>query len=127
MSNDLVLRWGIASAGNISKDFCTALLSLKSEFQVVQAVAARNADDAKSFAEKFNIQSHYGSYDELMQDSQVNIVYVGSITTTHKDICLKAINAGKHVLCKFKLIFLSSMEIICLTLLLFKRRKTNDS
>ncbi len=100
MSGELVLRWGIASAGNISKDFSSALLSLRSANQLLQAVAARNIDDAKAFAEKFNIQSYYGSYDELMRDSQVNIVYVGSITTTHKDICLKAINAGKHVLCK---------------------------
>jgi dihydrodiol dehydrogenase / D-xylose 1-dehydrogenase (NADP) len=103
MSDTFALNWGIASAGKISKDFCAAVLSYKSELQKIEAVAARNINDAKAFAEKFNIPSSYGSYDELMRDERVNIVYVGSINVTHKEICLKAINAGKHVLCKIKL------------------------
>ncbi len=98
-NNDLVLRWGIVSAGLISQDFATALLSLKSDRHVLQAVAARNAADAKTFADRFHVSTTYGSYDDLFEDKNVNIVYIGSINTTHRDLCLKAIAAGKHVLC----------------------------
>ena len=100
--NELILKWGIVSAGHISKDFCEAVKSFKSEHQFIQAIAARNLEDAQVFAKKFNIPTSYGSYDDLMQDKEVNVVYVGSITATHKEICLKAINAGKHVLCKLE-------------------------
>ena len=100
MANEFVLRWGIVSTGLISQDFVTALQSLKSSYHVLQAVGARRVEDAKKFAERFNIASYYGSYDELFQDKEVNVVYVGSINTTHKDLCIRALNAGKHVLCE---------------------------
>lgn len=100
MSNEFVLKWGIASAGLISADFCTALLSLKSTKHVIQAVAARNLEDARQFALRFNIPNYYDSYDKLNEDPEVNIVYVGAINTAHKDISVRALNAKKHVLCE---------------------------
>jgi dihydrodiol dehydrogenase / D-xylose 1-dehydrogenase (NADP) len=99
-TNELILRWGIISAGIISNDFCTALRSFKNNCHVLQAVGARNLADAKKFAERFQIPSHYGSYDEVINDPNVNMVYIGTINLNHKEVCLKAINAGKHVLCK---------------------------
>jgi dihydrodiol dehydrogenase / D-xylose 1-dehydrogenase (NADP) len=98
--NNLVLRWGIVSAGKISYDFATALKTLKSDRQVLQGVAARSIADAQKFASHFNIPSAYSCYDELFNDANVNIVYIGSINTAHKEHCLKAIAAGKHVLCE---------------------------
>jgi dihydrodiol dehydrogenase / D-xylose 1-dehydrogenase (NADP) len=97
---DFTLKWGIVSSGAICHDFCTALRNLNSPYHVIEAVAARNFSDAKKFADDFKITKAYGSYDELYQDNDVNIVYIGSINTTHKENCLKAINAGKHVLCE---------------------------
>lgn len=99
-ANPLVLKWGIVSTGSISTDFCTALLTLKSAEHVLQAVSARRVEDAQKFAERFHVAAAYGSYDELVRDPNVNIVYVGSIMTAHRDVCLKAIAAGKHVLCE---------------------------
>lgn len=100
MSSELVLNWGIASAGIISGDFCMALLSLESKYHKLVAVSARNINDAKKFAEKFNMPYHYDSYDRMMESKEINIVYVGSVNTTHREICLKAISEGKHVLCE---------------------------
>jgi dihydrodiol dehydrogenase / D-xylose 1-dehydrogenase (NADP) len=100
MSTDLVLRWGIVSSGLISQDFCIAIQSLKSDKQILQAVAARRLDDAQKFAHRFQIPSSYDSYDNLFADEHVNIVYIGSINSTHKELCMKAIHAGKHVLCE---------------------------
>ena len=100
MSSELVLKWGIVSAGLISGDFCMAVQSLESKYHQLNAVSARNINDAKSFAERFNIPLHFDSYERMVESSEINIVYVGSVNTTHKDICMKAINAGKHVLCE---------------------------
>ena len=100
MTTDLVLKWGIVSAGLISSDFCMALLSLESKYHELVAVSARNLNDAKHFAERFKIPNYFGSYDKMLESKEINIVYVGSVNFTHKEICLKAINEGKHVLCE---------------------------
>ena len=98
--DSLILRWGIVSAGLISQDFCTALKSLNSDKHVIQAVAARRLDDAQKFAQKNSIPAFYDSYDKLFEDKNVNIAYIGSVNHTHRELCLKAIAAGKHVLCE---------------------------
>jgi len=100
MSCDFVLKWGIVSSGLISQDFCTALLSLKSDYHKLVGVAAQQLDNARQFAQRFNIPNYYDSYDKLNENQDINVLYIGSINTTHKDICLKAINAGKHILCE---------------------------
>jgi dihydrodiol dehydrogenase / D-xylose 1-dehydrogenase (NADP) len=100
MSSNFILKWGIVSSGLISADFCTALLSLKSDHHVIHAVAARNIEDAKKFAERFGIPNYYDSYDKLNEDLDVNVVYVGAINSAHKEISVKALNAKKHVLCE---------------------------
>lgn len=67
------LRWGIASAGKISNDFCAALSTLPAEHHQVVAVAARSEDAAKEFAERFNIAKYYGGYDKLAADDDVGM------------------------------------------------------
>ena len=68
-------------------------------FKVV-AVAARNLKSAEDFAAKFDIKKAYGSYKELANDPYVEVVYVGSINTTHLEICKMLLNHDKHVLCE---------------------------
>ncbi len=98
--NDLVLNWGIISVGKISQDFCTALLTLDSPFHKLQACAARNLADSESFAKRFNVTTIHSSYADLIADQAVNIVYIGTLNKTHKDLSVMALNAGKHVLCE---------------------------
>ena len=67
----MTLRWGICSAGKISHDFVVGLKTLpETEHQVV-AVAARSLDSASKFAETHSIPRHYGSYEELANDTEV--------------------------------------------------------
>ena len=67
----MALRWGICSAGKISHDFVVGLKTLpETEHQVV-AVAATSLDSASKFAETHSIPRHYGSYDELANDTEV--------------------------------------------------------
>ncbi|RNA32836.1 trans-1-2-dihydrobenzene-1-2-diol dehydrogenase-like [Brachionus plicatilis] len=98
--SETILNWGIAACGLISQDFCTALRATKMPNHALKACAARSLERAEKFAQKFEIPSFYGSYDELFADKNVNIVYIGTTNNTHKEVCLKAINAGKHVLCE---------------------------
>jgi len=78
MSEELVLKWGIISVGLISQDFCTALLTLnQSDKHKLQACAARDINHARAFADRFEIPSFYDSYDSVIADPNVNIVYIG--------------------------------------------------
>ena len=65
------IRWGIASTGRISNDFCAALSALPAENHKIVAVAARNLSDAKSFAEKFEIPKFYEGYESLTKDDEI--------------------------------------------------------
>ncbi|KAL7012787.1 hypothetical protein ACKWTF_015048 [Chironomus riparius] len=94
------LRWGIASAGRISNDFCAALSALPAENHKIVAVAARNLADAKSFAEKFEISKFYEGYESLAKDDEIDIVYIGTINSNHLENGILMLNGGKHILCE---------------------------
>ncbi|CAG0900610.1 unnamed protein product [Cyprideis torosa] len=91
------IRWGIASAGKISNDFVTALKTLPKSEHVVLAVGARNLNDAKEFATKHGIERAYGSYDDIYADSEIDIIYVGTINTAHFSVVMKALEQKKNV------------------------------
>ena len=65
------LRWGIASAGKISNDFCAALTALSKENHQVVAVAARSESSAKKFADRFTIPKSYQGYEKLAADAEI--------------------------------------------------------
>lgn len=118
MSSELVLKWGIVSAGLISQDFAAAVKTLESKYHVFQAVFARKLEDAQKFAETYGVTNAYDSYDSLLADPEVNIVYIGAVNHVHKELSIKAINAGKHILCeKVKKYILSKIfvEFLILT------------
>ena len=94
------IRWGILSAGAISHDFVVALKTLPESEHKVVAVAARSLESAQKFAAKHGIPRAYGSYAELESDAEVDVVYVGSIHTTHLAVASKVLEARKPVLCE---------------------------
>lgn len=94
------LKWGIASAGSISKDFVNAIQTLSKDDHQVVAVGARDLSRAKKFAERFDVPKAYGSYLELAQDPNVEIAYVGTLNPWHLDVSLLMLKHGKHVLCE---------------------------
>lgn len=65
------LRWGIAAAGKISNDFVASLATLSADQHQITAVAARNEQSAKEFAETFDINNYYGGYEKLAADANV--------------------------------------------------------
>ncbi|XP_057705597.1 trans-1,2-dihydrobenzene-1,2-diol dehydrogenase-like isoform X2 [Corythoichthys intestinalis] len=96
----MATRWGICSAGKISNDFTVALKTLPSEDHQVVAVAARNLERAQEFGKKHSIPVTYGSYDELAQDPNIDVVYIGVIHPYHLKACLLFMDAKKNVLCE---------------------------
>ncbi|KAI0076155.1 NAD(P)-binding protein [Panus rudis PR-1116 ss-1] len=94
------IKFGILGAANIAP---IALISpAKSHAEVVvYAVAARSVDKAKAFAEKHKIEKYYGgsnSYQELLDDPEVEAVYNPLPNGLHYEWTVKALQAGKHVL-----------------------------
>ena len=73
-------------------------LTIRLPFLQVVAVTGRSLDRAKEFAARFSVAKAYGSYEQLAQDNDVDIVYVGTIHPTHYDCCMKMLEYNKHVL-----------------------------
>jgi len=96
------LKWGIVSAGRICEQFVSDMKFVQGA--KVQAVAARNIEHAKEFANKHDIEKHYGGYQALFDDPEVDVVYIGTPHTAHFQQCYDAICAGKHVVCEKPLV-----------------------
>lgn len=97
------LKWGIVGTGGICHDFCLALLTCDSHEHVIVAVSSRDKNQAEKFVKDFKLgnQVHtYGTPDEIFQDSNIDIIYIGTIDQVHRDLCIKALNHNKHVLCE---------------------------
>ncbi len=92
------IRWGIVGTGHISKKFATAL-ALLSEAELV-AVASRNMETAKEFAEKYNIPKAYASNEELANDPEIDVIYIGTPHTFHFENSIMCMRKGKAVLCE---------------------------
>ena len=92
--------WGIFGAGKIAHDFVIALKTLPEDEHKVVSVASRSLERASEFADKHKIGKAYGSYEELAQDANVEVVYVSTIHPQHAWLCKLALNHGKHVLCE---------------------------
>ncbi len=90
------LRWGILAPGGIAAVFADAV-SKYTRGQVV-AVGSRNRDRAERFATHHGIPTTHSSYRALVEDPQVEAVYVASPHSEHREHALLAIKAGKHVL-----------------------------
>lgn len=90
------LRWGILAPGGIATSFAAALLAETG--QQIVACGSRNIDRAREFASRFGGFTAYGSYDELVADPNVDVVYVASPHSAHREHALLALRAGKPVL-----------------------------
>ncbi|WP_378952803.1 Gfo/Idh/MocA family protein [Pelosinus sp. sgz500959] len=92
------IRWGILGPGAIAHSFTKGLTALPDA--VISAVGSRSLERAREFAQQYKIATSYGSYEELVHDPQVDIIYVATPHTLHKECILLCLNAGKAVLCE---------------------------
>lgn len=89
------LRWGILATGGIAHAFTS---DLKGAERTVTAVGSRRGESARAFAEQYGIPHAHGSYEELVADPEVDIVYVATPHSHHLEGAALALQHGKHVL-----------------------------
>jgi len=91
-------RWGIMGCGGIADKFASDLKLTKQG--KLHAVGSRSKAKAKKFASVHGAKQSYGSYEALVLDEDIDIIYVATPHPFHMENTLAAINAGKHVLCE---------------------------
>ena len=92
------IRWGLMGAGRISGWFATALSVL--EDAECYAIASRTLEKGQQFAETYGFEKAYGSYEEMLADPLVDVVYIGTPVREHFGHIMMCLQAGKHVLCE---------------------------
>jgi xylose dehydrogenase (NAD/NADP) len=93
------LKWGILGTAKIAQDSLVSAFKASRKNELY-AVASRSLTKAEEFARLNLITKVYGTYDELLQDSSVQAVYIPLPNSLHKLWAIEAMKAGKHVLCE---------------------------
>ena len=94
----MAVKWGILSTADINKKLLAG--AAESDDVDVVAVGSRDLERAEQFAQTWDIPRAYGTYEELLADPDVEAVYIPLPNTMHSEWSIKAMEAGKHVLCE---------------------------
>lgn len=96
--NAYTIKWGILSTGWIAHQFATDLAHASNG--VAYAVGSRSQESADKFAADHGIPVAYATYEELVNDPDVDAIYIGTPHPFHRENALLALRAGKAVLCE---------------------------
>jgi D-xylose 1-dehydrogenase (NADP+, D-xylono-1,5-lactone-forming) len=96
---NLSIKWGILGNATIAGK-CMIPAIYNSANGHIQALASRNPEKAEPLAATYDIPKLYSRYDGVIEDKQVDVVYIPLPNHLHKEWTIKALNAGKHVLCE---------------------------
>jgi len=91
-------RWGLYSTAKIAHDFAKALTRVK-EAQL-WAVGSRSFESANKFADDFNIPNRYGSYDDLVKDKNLDVIYIATPHSEHYEGIKHCLENGHNVVCE---------------------------
>lgn len=92
------VRWGLLSTANINRRLIPAIRA--SERGVLVAVASRDPVKAKAYAAEWEIPQAFGSYEAMLESDSIDCIYNGLPNHLHAEWSIKAMEAGKHVLCE---------------------------
>ena len=92
------MRVGILGAGGIAKEMAKTIAPLADVESY--AVAARDYDRADAFAKTWGFEKAYGSYEDILSDDKVDLVYIAVPHSHHHKWTIEALNAGRNVLCE---------------------------
>ncbi len=92
------IRWGIVGLGKIAHSFAKDLALVPQA--KLTAVASRNVEKAKAFGAEYHSELTFGSYEDLFESTEVDVVYIATPHTSHAALAIKAMKSGKHVLCE---------------------------
>lgn len=104
------INWGVLGAAAIATQ--RAMPGIKAApSATLLALASRDLDKARAAARALDVPRAYGSYDELLADPEVDVVYIPLPNALHFEWSVRALEAGKHVLCE-KPLGLSSAQVM---------------
>lgn len=92
------MKLALLGAGNIARKMANTVNEM--EGVELYAVAARDLDRAQAFAAEYKVEKAFGSYEEMVQDPGVELVYICTLNHVHLDHVKLCLNHGKHVLCE---------------------------
>jgi predicted dehydrogenase len=92
------VRWGILSTARINEQMLAGMK--QSDRVAVVAVASRDQARADAYARERAIERAHGSYEGLLEDPDVEAIYISLPNSLHVDWSIRALEAGKHVLCE---------------------------
>src|SRR5688500_3856507 len=95
---DRVLNWGLLSTAHINRALITPLRASKRNHLL--AVASRTQESADRYGREWKIPRAHGSYEALLADPEVDVIYNSLPNHLHAEWTIKAVEAGKHVLCE---------------------------
>lgn len=93
-----IIKWGIIAPGGIAKKFASDLKLVPNA--ELYGIASRKAERAMAFAKEYGATRSYNSYQELVEDENIDVVYIASPHTFHYEQTMLCLNNGKHVLCE---------------------------
>ena len=93
-----ILNWGLLSTAKINRALIKPLNASKRTRLL--AVASRNISSAEAYARKWKIPRAHGSYEALLNDPEIDVIYNSLPNHLHAEWTIKALRAGKHVLCE---------------------------
>jgi D-xylose 1-dehydrogenase (NADP+, D-xylono-1,5-lactone-forming) len=99
MSDDPKLRWGILGCARITRRGLIPGIR-ESHSSTLQAIASRELASARAWAEEFGVPRAYGSYQQVLNDPDVDAIYIPLPNELHLPWIIAAADAGKHVLCE---------------------------
>lgn len=101
------IKWGILGTARIARKRMIKAIQ-QSEGNVCFAIASRSKDRAKEVSGEFGIPKYYSSYEELINDTEINVVYIPLPNSLHYPWVLYTAEKGKHILCEKPLTYSSS-------------------
>lgn len=93
------IKWGILGDAGIARNFVIPGMQA-GKYSEIYAIASRDINRSKKTAEVFGIEKAYGSYEDLLADKTIEAVYIPLPNLLHVEWSIKAMEAGKHVLCE---------------------------
>ena len=89
---------GILGTGSIAEKMSATINKMNNAH--LYAVASRTAEKAKSFSERYHIENYYATYEELVKDKNIDLVYIATPHSRHYEDCMMCLENGKNVLCE---------------------------
>lgn len=98
MKHNPILTWGLLSTAHINRALIPAIR--QSKRSSLQAVASRSQESAENFAQTWQIPRTHSTYEALLTDPDIDVIYIPLPNSLHAEWSIKAVQAGKHVLCE---------------------------